>query len=573
MQLYDYQSLLDADIQTAWDSGAQNVMAQLPTGGGKSVILGNRMSKESGVCFAIAHRAELVQQLSLALARYQIPHDIIAQTPTIKGIISTHIEDVGVNYVRRNSNIYVASVDTLINRRLPIYDAVSMWAIDEGHHVLKENKWGKAVGMFPETARGLLLTATPCRADRKGLGRSTHGIVDKLILGPTQRELINRGFLSDYVIVCAESDLKMSDADITSSGDYSPNKLKTAAKKSHIVGDVVDEYLKRANGKLGITFATDVETAEQIAAKFKSSGVPAEIISSKTPLAIRRDILKRFRNRQILQLVNVDMFGEGFDLPAIEVVSMARPTASLALYMQQFGRGLRILEGKEYALIIDHVGNVLRHGPPDKADRHLSWTLDAGTSRGLNPEEELKICDNPTGGPDGLPCIRTYAIYLSRCPYCGYGPKKRKPEAGEGRGTPQQVEGDLIELDPVQLAKLRGDILDFDTRTVEEERERLRQSRMPRIGIMRNVKLFAENKDAQESLRSIMAQWGGYQTAMGLDDREIQRKFYLLFGVDVLSAQLLGTKEANALNGKITEDIIKCSINGQNVGTSRKLQY
>ena len=136
---------------------------------------------------------------------------------------------------------------------------------------------------------------------------------------------------------------------------------------------MVDHYLRIAKGKLGVTFAVDVEAAGDIATAFKKAGVPAEIVTAKTPDTLRASILRRFRNRELLQLVNVDLFGEGFDLPAIEVVSMARPTQSFSLFAQQFGRALRPMDGKEHAIIIDHVGNVHRHGLPD-APR--DWSLD-----------------------------------------------------------------------------------------------------------------------------------------------------------------------------------------------------
>jgi DNA or RNA helicases of superfamily II len=179
-------------------------------------------------------------------------------------------------------------------------------------------------------------------------------------------------------------------------GDFNADQLRKAVHKSHITGDVVAHYLKLAPGKLGVTFAVDVEAATEIAGAFRAAGVPAEVVSAKTPDALRAQILRRFKAREILQLVNVDLFGEGFDLPAIEVVSFARPTESFALYCQQFGRALRLMLSKEaaavhahltdeqrraaiaasekpVAIIIDHVNNVLRHGLPDA---RREWSLD-----------------------------------------------------------------------------------------------------------------------------------------------------------------------------------------------------
>jgi len=209
---------------------------------------------------------------------------------------------------------------------------VTLCVIDEGHHVLKDNKWGTAFQIFPN-AKGLLVTATPDRADGKGLGRHADGLVDAMIEGPTMRDLINQGYLTDYRVFAPPSDLDLSQVTTSADGDYNKAKLKAAVRKSHVIGDVVTHYLRIAPNKLGITFATDVETATDIAAQFNAQGVPAAVVSAKTSDADRVAILRRFKNRELLQLVNVDLFGEGFDLPAIEVVSMARPTQSYGFYV------------------------------------------------------------------------------------------------------------------------------------------------------------------------------------------------------------------------------------------------
>jgi superfamily II DNA or RNA helicase len=274
-----------------------------------------------------------------------------------------------------------------------------LWVLDEGHHQQADNKWGTAAAMFPN-AKGLGVTATPLRGDGKGLGRHNDGLYDVMVDGPTPRELIDMGYLTDYRIIAPRSDLIIDDQGVGASGDWSRAQLKAAAKKSHIIGDVVGHYLKFARGKLGVTFATDVETATDIAERFNTAGVPAEVISAKTPDADRMAIMARFKRRELLQLVNVDILGEGVDVPAIEVVSMARPTQSFALFSQQFGRALRLMiDGSLYpiwdtltseerrahiaaskkprAIIIDHVGNVERmakqYGLPDYPP---VWSLD-----------------------------------------------------------------------------------------------------------------------------------------------------------------------------------------------------
>src|SRR5690606_20969131 len=153
------------------------------------------------------------------------------------------------------------------------------------------------------------------------------------------------------------NDIDLSGVNISASGDFSPAPLRHAVHKSKITGDVIDHYLRFAAGTRAVPFAVDIKAAAEIARDFKLSGVPAEVISSLTPPTQRQLIMKKFRNGEILQLVNVDILGEGVDVPAIEVVSMARPTQSYCTFAQQFGRALRPLPGKTHAIIIDHVNN------------------------------------------------------------------------------------------------------------------------------------------------------------------------------------------------------------------------
>src|SRR6202012_4149963 len=140
----------------------------------------------------------------------------------------------------------------------------------------------------------------------KGLGRHADGITDALVLAPSMRDIINMGYLTDYRIFAPPSDLNLSEVSISSTtGDFNQDQVRKAVHKSTITGDIVKHYLKIAPGKLGVTFAVDVEEAGKIASAFKAAGVPAEVVSAKTPDALRAAILRRFKKREILQLVNV----------------------------------------------------------------------------------------------------------------------------------------------------------------------------------------------------------------------------------------------------------------------------
>lgn len=532
------QSDFVGKIYAAWNGGAQNVVGVASTGFGKTVCLGHLVEQHPGASCVIAHRQELVGQISMTLAGYGIRHNIIAAEATTRAIAAMHVAEYGACYYTPSARCAVASVDTLVRRdNLDAWAAqVTLWISDEGHHVVRGNKWSNAIGKFTHPlCHGLLPTATPSRADRKGLGRHADGLADAMVEAPPMRWLIDQGFLTDYRILCVESDLHLLDSEIAAGGDWSTAALRKASEKSHIVGDVVANYLRFASGTLGVTFATDVETAQEMTAAYRAAGVAAECLTGKTQDMLRRQMLKRFAARQITQIVAVDIISEGFDLPAIETISMARPTQSLALYMQQFGRGLRPLPGKTRALILDHVGNVVRHGLPD---RPRVWTLDRMDSRGKNTPTDaipVRVC---------LQCFEPFERKYRECPHCGY---YHEPAS---RGSPAQVDGDLAEMSAELLAKLRGDVQEA-TQSTDERRWALQQTGLPAIPLMGLVNRHQERLDTLAALREVMARWGGRWHAVGETDSMIQRRFFHAFGIDVLSAQALKRAEAQALLDRI----------------------
>src|SRR5271165_845796 len=201
MELRPYQIEAMNDIYAAWKAGAVNVLAQLATGAGKTVLFSKIIADNPGHSIAIAHRVELVSQISLMLARYGIRHNLVAQNNARREIVAIHMQELGRSYYDPQARTNVAGVDTLLrmDRRTPWFNQVSLVVQDEGHHPLKKNKWGTAAGLFPN-ARGLYPTATPLRADGQGLGRHADGLMDALVIGPSMRDLINMGYLTDYRI-------------------------------------------------------------------------------------------------------------------------------------------------------------------------------------------------------------------------------------------------------------------------------------------------------------------------------------------------------------------------------------
>lgn len=529
-------------IDAAWRAGARNVLAVMPTGAGKTKVFAHKVASYNGAAIAIAHRSELVSQMSQAFAREGVRHRVIGASGLQRLCTQLQMEEFGRSFVDPNSRAGVASVDTLIGMppATPWFAQVGRWIQDEAHHVLEENKWGKACELFPN-AYGLGVTATPTRADGKGLGRHAEGLFDEMVIGPGMRELITRGYLCDYKIYAPPSDLDLSNVTVTATGDYSPEKLKAARRRSTVTGDVVKHYLRLARGKRGITFDTDVESATETAAAYRNAGVPAEVVSGKTPDGLRANIMRRFKAGELLQLVNCDLFGEGTDVPAVEVVSMARPTQSYGLYVQQFGRALRILAGKTHAIIIDHVDNVHRHGLPDA---YREWSLNSRerSSRGKQDGAiPLTTCRS-----DG--CFQVYERVLVSCPYCGH-----RPEVAD-RSAPKFVDGDLVELDPATLARLRG------------EAEAIHQAPnlhgVPEVARNNFLKYHDMRQHAQVELGRVIATWAGWQQHQGRGDQESYRRFYFQFGTDVATAQTLKTADATALADRIRNELSRANVKG-----------
>lgn len=539
--LRPYQTEAKHDTYCAWNSGIQNILVVKPTGAGKTVFVSDIFKEHKGAAVAIAHRQELVSQLSLALARQGVYHNLIASKKTVNFISHYHAIEVGKSFFHPQAPITCAGVDTLLRRDLgPWRHQVTLWMQDEAHHVLRNNKWGKAAALFPN-ARGLGVTATPCRADGDGLGRHADGLFDHMIVGPSMRDLIAWGNLTDYRVFAPPSDMDLSKVAVSKrTGDYNPNQLREASHKSHIVGDVVEHYLRIAAGKLGVTFAVDVETATEIAQRYNAVGVPAQVVSAKTPDSLRVDLISQFRRGELKQLVNVDLFGEGFDLPAIEVVSMARPTESYSLFAQQFGRALRPMEGKEHAIIIDHVGNIIRHGLPD-SDR--SWTLDRRekNSRGSRDDTIIPVTACTS-------CMSVYERHLAACPFCGTRPEPM------GRARPEQVDGNLFEMSPEALNQLRAQISAV-RETPENMKARLQAGGLAPVIVNSQVKLKRQHHEVLNVLTEQINWWGAIQIAKGDTREESYKRFFHRYGVDVLTAQTLKIKDAEELSMKIQDDL------------------
>lgn len=544
ISLRPFQSDLATRISQAWHDGARDVLGVLPCGAGKSCLAAHFLQVEQRAAMFVAHRAELVSGESLALARNGVRHRVIGQPALRRECSRRHVAEGLYDHVDMRALVAVASVDTLIGLpdSDPFRNEVRLVVTDEAHHLCRENKWGRALDMFPN-ARGLGLSATPHRADGKGLGRHADGVFDVLLEGPTAREIELMGFLAPHVIYAPPSDIDLSAVPVTGSGDYSPKPLAEATHRSHIVGDVVDHYRRLADGLLGMTFCVDVESAVETAKAFRAAGVSAEVVTGKTPPDVRNSIFRRFRNREILQLVSCEIAGEGFDLPDVEVISLARASQSYALATQQIGRVKRILPGKQRGIVIDHVGNTTRHCAAKQCRITGEWYIAVGEREWTLDRRERRTSSNkPTVAITTCPsCLRSYERVLGRkCPYCSH---ETQPT---GRSAPEQVDGVLAELDAATLAQMQQAIAHVDGAPT------IPWGATPAIrGAV--VKRHRERQEAQGLLRAAMTQWAG-QRSQSQDAETVarlQREFWMTWGVDVASAQALGRAEADELRERI----------------------
>ena len=238
--------------------------------------------------------------------------------------------------------------------------------MDEAHHSLADT-YIKLFGLFPY-AKKLGVTATPWRLNHE----SFLSLYQHLIISPQISWFINNGLLSDfdYVSIRPNSEVQrlVDNSEVASTGDFVNSDLENTFNNQRIRSKLYESYEKFAKGRQGIVYAINKRHAAKIVELYSGHGVSAVAIDCDTPKDVRNDLIYSFKEGNIKVLVNVDIFTEGFDCPSVSFIQLARPTKSLALYIQQVGRGLRIVAGKEKTIILDNVGLYNYFGLPD-ADR------------------------------------------------------------------------------------------------------------------------------------------------------------------------------------------------------------
>ena len=418
-QLRPYQEACVDGLREAIRAGYRAPLLVSPTGSGKTVMfshLAHRISGAGKRTVVIAHRDELVEQISLALRFERLQHGVIsAQSRHYDFRLRTH----------------VASVQTLV-RRIEQIAPPDYLIIDEAHHCVLGTTWGKVVARWLEkrpSMRVIGVTATPERLSGEGLGQ----VFDRMVLGPSTADLIAAGWLSKYRLFAPPPRDAVDFSDVHSrGGDFVRSEVAGKIDKPTITGSALAQYRKHCDGAPAVAFCTSIEHAVHVAETFAAAGYRAASIDGTMDKDERRRIVASFRSGALSVLTAADLISEGFDVPGIVAGILLRPTQSLALHLQQVGRCLRIAPGKECAYILDHVGNWERHGLPDD---EREWTL-AGRDRKARKAKD----------PDDVvvkQCPSCYAIsraLATRCSACGQVfPVKARKVA--------EVEGELQEID------------------------------------------------------------------------------------------------------------------------------
>ena len=427
-------------------AGVRRILLVLPTGGGKTVIAAHICS--SGVrqgkrLVFVAHRRELIKQAWCKLVRNGLDPRLVGVV--MSGTSTKLCDDVAkppgelkdehlwAQWARwrPGAPVQVASIDTL--RGMAKWDA-DVLIIDEAHRALCRS-YLDLCDSFPRAVI-IGLTATPYRADNRGLGE----LFEDLVQVATYADLIADGWIVDPDIhSVGGSDLPdLSQVKVKRSGDYDEHQLAQAVDKPRLVGKVVSHWLEHAGGVRTVIFCASVAHSKHVRDELVSAGIPAEHLDAHTPAECphvdlcdcyaRSAILRRLKFGVTRIVCNVDVLTEGWDMPSVKCAALLRPTLSRRVYMQQGGRILRPFESQR-AILLDHAGLFERFGP---VTRDVEHSLDPPKAK------RAKV----TSVANCKACHAAYEPPARVCPSCGEPIGEERD--GEGRGLPEEVDGKLV---------------------------------------------------------------------------------------------------------------------------------
>lgn len=425
--LRPYQQNAENKIRDAFRRGRKGVLLVMPTGSGKTHIftsISEKAKNKGNRSLVIVHRSFLWKQVSDKLTDIGVFHGIIApgHTPS-------------ADYIQ------IASIDTLI-RKLDRIRKPNIIIYDEAHHVIQNNKWGKVAEYWPDVPI-LGVTATPVRTSGQGLGIQSGGFFDELIVGSQILDLTPK-YIAPYKLYAPDIGVDVSGIRRIA-GDYDKKEVIKRVDHKKIYGSVPGHYKKICYGIPAIAFCVSIKHAEHVAEEFNEAGIPAAAVSGKTHEKRRTYLFESLARGGIMVLCSCDLVSEGFDVPVCGCSICLRPTRSLTLCLQQWGRAGRPYPGKKYAYILDHVGNYTRHGMPDAT---RSWTLEGSRhSRKDLDEGRLVVRTCPV-------CFNVH-YPAPACPECGYN-------YANGKALPKVDE--RVKLQEIDTARIKEDLRKKDMR-------------------------------------------------------------------------------------------------------------
>ena len=416
MHLRPYQQTAVDQLRASYASGKRAPLFVLPTGGGKTFVFShvanNATTRGNRVCILV-HRQELLFQASRSLSAVGVPHKLI--TP---------------KHNQTQHAVQIASVQTLSRRLSRQHYNFDLIIIDEAHHAAA-GTWQRITSALPN-ARILGVTATPIRSDGQGLST----VFDDMVVGPSMGELIDMGFLVPPVVYAPPTAVNLAGIR-KRGGDFDQREVAERMDKPVITGSAVEHYRKLCPSQPAVAFCASVEHAKHVAAQFQAAGFNAMSVDGSMADHDRKAAIDGLGNGKLHVVTSCDIISEGTDIPVISAAILLRPTQSTGLYIQQVGRALRPAPGKERAIILDHVGNVLRHGMPDD---QREWSLDGiEKTKGAN--------DNVAPVKQ---CTKCFAVYkpAPACPQCGH------VEPIKARAI-EETDGELKQITPEQAAAMQ----------------------------------------------------------------------------------------------------------------------
>ena len=390
MQLRDYQQAAVDAVLAYWERGGTNPLVEVPTGGGKSAILGELarvIVQECGGRVVIAtHRAELIEQDAAACRR------VWPQAPV--GIYSASLGQRSVK------SITVCGVQS-IAKRAAILGRVDVLIVDEAHLISPDGgtQYRRLIEVLKQenpALRVVGLTATPYRLVQGYLTQGREALFSSIVYRCQIPTLIAQGYLSPLVTGAVGAEVDTSSVGRTA-GEFVLRDLELAADVASVTERVADDVAAAlASGRTSaLLFGVGVGHAGHLRDAMRARGVSCELVVGETDQLTRQTIIGRFRRRELQAIASCDVLTTGFDAPCVDVLAVVRPTCSASLWVQMVGRGMRVADGKADCLVLDYGGNIARHGPVDD----VRVKERKGEGGGEAPTKTCKEClaENPAG--------------------------------------------------------------------------------------------------------------------------------------------------------------------------------